>query len=132
MRAYIGVSIDQMSFKWFMVVVFLHIASELVDVGWFSPLGLCHCYLNTIVGSHKSFLFFSMTSWVEVARPIKDHMNHFIFSESFYSRLLNVVLARKVYICIIIVSGRLCSGDNCGKCFPFLLTWVASFPGSPR
>ena len=36
-----------------------------------------------------------MTSWVEVARPIKDHMNHSIFSESFYSRLLNVVLARK-------------------------------------
>ena len=33
-------------------------------------LGLCHCYLNTIVGSHKSFPF-SMTSWVEVARPIK-------------------------------------------------------------
>ena len=36
MRAYIGVSIDQMSFKWCMVVVFIHIASELVDVGWFS------------------------------------------------------------------------------------------------
>ena len=96
------------------MVVFLHIASELVDVGSVFPLGLCHCYLNTIVGSHKSFPFF------------------LIFSESFYSRLLNVVLARKVYICIIIVSGRLCSGDNCGKCFPFLLTWVASFPGSPR
>ena len=45
-----------------------------------------------------------MTSWVEVARPIKDHMNHSIFSESFYSRLLNVVLARKVYICITAIA----------------------------
>ena len=67
-------------------------------VGSVFPLGLCRCYLNTVVGSHKSFPFFLMTSWVEVARPIKDHMNHSIFSESFYSRFLNVVLARKVYL----------------------------------
>ena len=42
----------------------------------------------------------------------------------------NVILARKVYICIVIVPGRLCSGllrqQNYGKCFPFLLTWVYS------
>ena len=31
-----------------MVVVFLHIASELVDVGPVFPLGLCHCYLNIV------------------------------------------------------------------------------------
>ena len=67
-------------------------------VGSVFPLGLCHCYLNTIVGSHKSFPYFLTTSWFEVARPIKDHMNHSIFSESFNSRLLNVVLARRVYI----------------------------------
>ena len=40
----------------------------------------------------------------------------------------NVMLARKAYICIIIVPGRLCSGSwrqqNCGKCFLCLLTWV--------
>ena len=38
----------------------------------------------------------------------------------------NVVLARRVYICII-VPGRLCSGDNrtvAKLCFPFLLIWV--------
>ena len=46
-------------------------------VGSVFPSGLCHCYLNTIVGSHTSFPF-SMTSWVEVARPIQDHMNHCI------------------------------------------------------
>ena len=40
-------------------------------------LGLCHDYLNTIVSSHKTSLF-SMTSWVEVGSPNKDHMNHCI------------------------------------------------------
>ena len=40
---------------------FLHIASELVDVGWFSfsirAVSLLHVS-NTIVGSHKSFPYF--------------------------------------------------------------------------
>ena len=78
-----------MSFKWCMVVVFLHIASELVDVGWFSFS--IRAVSTPFLVATKVF----QTSWVEVARPIKDHMNHSIFSESFYSRLLNVVLARK-------------------------------------
>ena len=43
-------------------------------VGSVFPLVLCHSYFNT---SHESFPF-STTSWVEVARPIKDHMNHCI------------------------------------------------------
>ena len=67
-----------MGFKWCVVVVYLHIASELEDVvGPVFSLGLCYYYLNTIVGSHKAS-FFSMTSWVEVGRPNKDHMNHCI------------------------------------------------------
>ena len=50
---------------------FLRITSELEDVGWFSyPLGLCYCYLNTI----------------EVARPIKDHMNRISAVASNYSQ----------------------------------------------
>ena len=67
-----------MSFKWCMVVVFLHIASELeMLVAVFFPLELCHCYLNTIVCSHKSFPF-SVTSCFEIARHIKDHRNYCI------------------------------------------------------
>ena len=42
-------------------------------VGSVCALGLCHCYLNLLVAT--SFPF-SMTSWVEVAKPIRDHMNH--------------------------------------------------------
>ena len=55
-----------------MVVFFLHIASKsTMLVGSVFALVLCHSNLST---SHESFPF-STTSWVDVARPIKDHMN---------------------------------------------------------
>ena len=175
----------RISARFFPVDLFLTLSTKniirLEDVGWFSfsIMAACHCYLNTIVGSHKS-----LTSWIEIARPIKNHMNHcnsvvasnysqcpehyalihyayhllpclnpspnnkrhFIKKSDFFSTTKNssqvsnvlhlvvccvgwvnsfwvhflwefpscwnVMPARKVCICIIIVPGRLCIGDN--------------------
>ena len=44
-----------------------------MSLGSVSPLVLCQCYLNTMVGKPQKI---SMTSLAEVARPIKDHVYH--------------------------------------------------------
>ena len=65
---------------------FLHIASEIGDVAWFSFCikAVSVLSLHHIVCNHKSLLFLTLS--VEVARLTKDRLNHGTVVASNYSQ----------------------------------------------